>query len=131
MRTFQFSDATSHKFWNIAVKDTYYEVTFGKVGAAGQRQRKTFATAADAQAEMDKLIKEKLKKGYVETTPTASASEEESFHKALVANADDLAGWCAYADWLVEHGDPRGEFMQTQIALEDEKLTKPERAALQ
>ena len=31
MRTFQFSDATSHKFWNIEVKDTYYEVTFGVV----------------------------------------------------------------------------------------------------
>src|SRR5688572_16240861 len=80
---------------------------------------------------MDKLVKEKLKKGYVETTPTASANEEESFHKALVANPDDHAGWCAYADWLVEHDDLRGEFMQTQIALEDEKLSNAERAVLQ
>jgi uncharacterized protein (TIGR02996 family) len=130
MRTFQFSDSTSHKFWNIEVKDTYYQVKFGKVGTNGQTQRKTFATAADAQAEMDKLIKEKLKKGYVETTPTASTSEEGAFQKALVENPDDHAGWCAYADWLVEHDDPRGEFMQTQISLEDEKLSAAERTAL-
>jgi uncharacterized protein (TIGR02996 family) len=130
MRTFQFSDVKSHKFWSIEVKDTYYQVNFGKVGSAGQIQRKTFATAAEAQAEMDKLIKEKLKKGYVETTPKASISEEESFHKALVENPADLAGWCAFADYLVEHDDPRGEFMQTQIALEDEKLSKTERTAL-
>ena len=56
MRTFQFSDAKSHKFWNIEVKDTYYQVKFGKIGSAGPTQRKTFATAAAAQAEMDKLI---------------------------------------------------------------------------
>jgi hypothetical protein len=30
----------------------------------------------------------------------------------------------------MEHGDPRGEFMQTQIALEDEKLSKTERDTL-
>ncbi len=130
MRTFQFSDAKSYKFWNIEVKDTYYEVTFGKVGAAGQRQRKTFASAGEAQAEMDKLVKEKLKKGYVETTPTAAVSEEGAFQKALTENPDDHAGWCAYADWLVEHDDPRGEFMQTQIALEDENLSKAERTKL-
>ena len=56
MRTFQFSDAKSHKFWNIEVTGTYSEVTFGKVGTAGQRQRKTFATAAEAQADADRLI---------------------------------------------------------------------------
>ncbi len=52
------------------------------------------------------------------------------FEKALQANPDDLAGWCAYADYLVEQDDPRGEFMQTQIALEDESLSKDERDVL-
>ncbi len=138
MRTFEFSDATSHKFWNIEVTGTYYQVKFGKIGSNGQTQRKTFATAAEAQAEMDKLIKEKLKKGYVETTPTAMAApatitgvaEDAAFHRALTENPDDRAGWCAYADWLVEQGDPRGEFMQTQLALEDESRSKADRDAL-
>jgi uncharacterized protein (TIGR02996 family) len=131
MRTFELSDASSHKFWNIDMKDKSFTVTFGKIGTAGQVQTKTFKDAATAQAEADKLIKEKTKKGYQETTLTASASEGEAFEQALRVNPDDRAGWCAYADYLVEQGDPRGEFMQTQIALEDEKLPKTERAELQ
>lgn len=130
MRTFEFSDASSHKFWNIEVVGTYYQVRFGKIGSAGQTQRKTFATAAEAQAEVDKLAKEKLKKGYLETTPRAAASEADAFEAALRANPHDRAGWCAYADFLVEKGDPRGEFMQTQIALEDASRPKTERDAL-
>jgi uncharacterized protein (TIGR02996 family) len=130
MRTFQLSDASSHKFWNIDVSGNAFTVTYGKIGTAGQTQTKSFKDAATAQAEADKLIKEKTKKGYTETTPTASASEADAFEKTLRANPHDLAGWCAYADYLVEHGDPRGEFMQTQIALEDEKRPKKERDAL-
>jgi uncharacterized protein (TIGR02996 family) len=57
-------------------------------------------------------------------------SEAEAFEAALRDNPDDLAGWCAYADYLVEQGDPRGEFMQVQIALEDEARPKKDRAAL-
>jgi uncharacterized protein (TIGR02996 family) len=57
-------------------------------------------------------------------------SDAHAFEKALVANPDDLAGWCAYADYLVEQGDPRGEFMQVQIALEDESRPKAERERL-
>ncbi len=56
--------------------------------------------------------------------------EAEAFEAALRDNPDDLAGWCAYADYLVEQGDPRGEFMQVQIALEDEGRPKKERDAL-
>jgi uncharacterized protein (TIGR02996 family) len=130
MRTFQFSDAKSHKFWNIDVQGNAFTVTYGKIGTAGQAQTKTFKDAAAAQAEADKLVKEKTKKGYVETTPKASASEEESFVAALRKNPHDLAGWCAFADFLAEKGDPRGEFMQVQIALEDESRPKKERDAL-
>jgi predicted DNA-binding WGR domain protein len=36
MRTFQHSDAKSHKFGNIAVSDNRLTVTFGDVGAEGQ-----------------------------------------------------------------------------------------------
>src|SRR5262245_2842884 len=114
MRTFQLSDATSHKFWNIDVQGKSFTVTYGKIGTNGQLQTKTFKDAVTAQAEADKLIREKTKKGYVETTPKASApTGAEAFDKALIANSNDLAGWCALADYLVEQDDPRGEFMQT------------------
>ena len=41
-------------------------VRFGRIGTAGQSQTKSFANDAKAQHEADKLIAEKLKKGYVE-----------------------------------------------------------------
>jgi uncharacterized protein (TIGR02996 family) len=54
----------------------------------------------------------------------------EAFERALQENPDDIAGWCAFADWLQEQGDPRGEFMAVQIALEDEGRRDGERRAL-
>ncbi len=57
-------------------------------------------------------------------------SDARAFEASLVANPDDLAGWCAYADYLTEQGDPRGAFMQVQLALEDESRPKAERDRL-
>ena len=131
MRTFEFSDAKSHKFWNVAVDGASFTVTYGKIGTAGQSQTKTFPTPEKAQAEADKLVREKTGKGYVETTPKAAKSDAEKFEAALRANPDDIAGWSAFADYLTEQGDPRGEFMQAQLALEDESLAAAERKKLQ
>jgi uncharacterized protein (TIGR02996 family) len=49
---------------------------------------------------------------------------------ALAANPDDLATHMAYADHLAEQGDPRGEFIQVQIALEDPRRSAEERQRL-
>jgi predicted DNA-binding WGR domain protein len=43
-------------------------VNYGKLGTDGQTQVKTFATAEEATKAADKLIAEKTKKGYQETT---------------------------------------------------------------
>jgi uncharacterized protein (TIGR02996 family) len=120
MRTFQFSDAKSHKFWTIDVEGDGFTVTYGKVGTAGQTQTKSFPSPEKAQAEADKLVREKTGKGYVETTPRATTSVAEALEATIRAEPNDLAAWCAYADHLTEADDPRGEFMQVQIALEDE-----------
>ena len=47
-------------------------VQFGRIGTAGQSQRKEFKTAAEAKASYDKLIAEKVKKGYAETSGTTT-----------------------------------------------------------
>jgi uncharacterized protein (TIGR02996 family) len=130
MRTFQFSDAKSHKFWTIDVQGTSFTVTYGKVGTTGQSQTKTFPSPEKVQAEADKLIREKTGKGYVETTPRAHASDAEAFERAVLENPADVGPWSAYADYLTERGDPRGEFMQVQLALEDEVRSPAERKAL-
>jgi uncharacterized protein (TIGR02996 family) len=54
----------------------------------------------------------------------------EALESALVENPDDLAAHMAYADHLNEQGDPRGELIQTQLALENEGLSSKERASL-
>jgi uncharacterized protein (TIGR02996 family) len=49
---------------------------------------------------------------------------------ALAAEPDDLAAHTAYADFLTEQGDPRGEFIAVQLALEDPARSPGERNGL-
>jgi uncharacterized protein (TIGR02996 family) len=134
MRAFRYTDETSAKFWNIELKGNQFTVTFGRLGSQGQTQTKKFADAAKAKAEHDKLIREKLGKRYIETTaaaPTeAGSTTENALEKALLEDPDDLATHSAYADFLAEQGDPRGELIQVQLALEDPKRPVKERKEL-
>lgn len=66
MRRFEFSMGGSDKFWEVEVNGADLTVRFGRLGTNGQTQNKTFPSEAAAQKEYDKLIAEKLKKGYVE-----------------------------------------------------------------
>jgi uncharacterized protein (TIGR02996 family) len=133
MRTFVYSDDRSHKFWNIELKGRSFSVTFGRQGTAGQMQTKDFADEVKARKEHDKLVAEKLAKGYRETTPAASAptSLREALESALVANPDDLASHMADADYLTEQGDPRGDLIRVQLALEDTSKPASARKKLQ
>ena len=131
MRTFVFTDDKSNKFWNIDLQGTAFTVTFGKVGTKGQTQAKDFPDAAAARKAHDKLVAEKLGKGYVETTAAAAPAR-----LAAAAGAGGGAGreprrpgsHSAYADYLMEQGDPRGEFIQVQLALEDPSRPAAERS---
>jgi predicted DNA-binding WGR domain protein len=73
-RYFEFTGADSDrgtsasaKFWEVEVDGSTVVVRFGKIGATGQTTRKDFADAGAAEAELAKLIGQKVKKGYVET----------------------------------------------------------------
>jgi len=83
MRRFEFSDSTSNKFWEVDVKGKTLNVTFGKIGTQGQSKPKDFATPEKAKAEMEKLIKEKTGKKYVEVGGKAvKAAKPEAGKKA-------------------------------------------------
>lgn len=43
----------------------------------------------------------------------------DALEAALIASPDDVAVHSAYADYLLEQGDPRGEFIRLQLAAED------------
>jgi uncharacterized protein (TIGR02996 family) len=132
MRTFVHTASKSNTFWHIALTGASFTVTFGRVGTTGRTNRKDFTTAAAARAEHNRLVAEKLKKGYVETTPPVPAptTDRRAFEAALAAHPDEAAAHHAYADYLTEQDDPRGEFIQVQLALEDETRPKKERNAL-
>jgi predicted DNA-binding WGR domain protein len=77
-REFQLVEGSSKKFWAIQLAGKAFEVTFGRIGTAGQTQRKEFASAGEALKANDKLIAEKVAKGYAEVGGAAGPSQEEA-----------------------------------------------------
>jgi formylglycine-generating enzyme required for sulfatase activity/predicted DNA-binding WGR domain protein len=63
-RELVFSDGKSNKFWNIELNGSSYTITFGRVGTSGKSQEKNFDSADAAEKAFEKLVAEKLKKGY-------------------------------------------------------------------
>jgi len=65
-RRFEFVEGKSAKFWEISRDGCDVTVRFGRIGADGQTQTKTFADEAAAEAHLDKLVEQKTDKGYTE-----------------------------------------------------------------
>ncbi len=59
------TEGGSSKFWEGAVEGKNLVVRWGKIGTEGQTKTKALASAEKAEAELAKLVKEKLGKGYV------------------------------------------------------------------
>ncbi len=66
-RRFEFVGGASDKFYEVAVRNCEVTVRFGRNGAEGQTQTKTFPNAAAAQKHAASQVRSKLAKGYVET----------------------------------------------------------------
>jgi predicted DNA-binding WGR domain protein len=66
-RRFEFIGGTSAKFWSVEVDGSIVRVQFGRLGIDGQQQEKQFADPAAAAKHAEKLIAEKIRKGYSET----------------------------------------------------------------
>lgn len=63
-KRFTFSEGISNKFWEVATDGPKMIIRFGRIGTNGQTQIKTFATPEEAETEKQKMIQEKLNKGY-------------------------------------------------------------------
>ncbi|MBI3410510.1 MAG: DNA ligase [Planctomycetes bacterium] len=66
VRRFEFVDGKSEKFWEIGRTGCDVTVRFGRIGANGQTQTKSFSDEAAAVAHVNKLVEEKTEKGYKE-----------------------------------------------------------------
>jgi len=69
---FEYQDSKSYKFWQVEIEANTLNVKYGKIGTAGQEKISSFDTPEKAQKEMEKLISEKTKKGYVEKTDASA-----------------------------------------------------------
>jgi predicted DNA-binding WGR domain protein len=71
-RYFEYQDSKSYKFWQVELLETTLNIKYGKIGTAGQEKISSFDSAEKAQKELDKLIREKTQKGYVEKLQASS-----------------------------------------------------------
>ena len=76
-RRFEYRDEKSSKFWEISVAGNSFTVRYGKIGTDGQSQPKEFADAATAEKQAQKLIAEKIGKGYQEVVAETKPSTPE------------------------------------------------------
>jgi predicted DNA-binding WGR domain protein len=65
-RRLEMIEGSSSKFWEVSVEGASFTVTFGRIGTAGLSKTTDCESPAAAQAGADKLVREKLKKGYHE-----------------------------------------------------------------
>lgn len=72
MRRFEYISGRSSKFWQCEIDGNSLTIRWGRIGAPGQGQVKTFESAEKALSEQDRLAGEKLGKGYKEVS-TADA----------------------------------------------------------
>lgn len=111
MRRFEFKEGSSNKFWEVAVSGTTLTVRFGRVGANGQEKTKKFASGALAEKEQEKLIAEKVAKGYKEVGATSpgkapapgagKTAAPAAPRKSVAANGDKVSDLLARMDrWL-------------------------------
>lgn len=74
-RYFEFRDEKSHKFWEVELTGDTFTTRYGKIGTAGQASSKSYDSDDAAAKECEKLVRDKLIKGYKEGN-----SSEPLFH---------------------------------------------------
>jgi cell wall assembly regulator SMI1 len=90
-RSFRLVEGKSSKFWRVEVRGVSQTVTYGRIGTSGTSKTKEFPDAPSARAATEKLIAEKILKGYVEvgrapapkaTATTARVAMDKAWAKA-------------------------------------------------
>lgn len=130
IRRYEFKSDRSYKFWEVSVDDLSVNTRYGRIGTRGRSQSKIFDSAEAAQAHADKEAAKKKKAGYVELVKQEvkrKTNEElwnelkphEPFLESILESPDDIDQYLVYADWLLECGDPRGQFILSQLAAKD------------
>jgi uncharacterized protein (TIGR02996 family) len=132
MPRYEYTEGTSNKFWEIELTGSKYACKWGRIGGSTSMNSKDCGDAAAAKKAADKLIAEKLKKGYtlvgkakakVDAKPAKAAKaspmvpqRNAALEKAILANPEDPEPYLVLADWMQAHGEVRGELVVLQHA---------------
>ncbi len=138
MPRYEFSEGKSSKFWEIELDGESFTTKWGRIGTTGQEASKDFDSRGEAKREYDKLVAEKVKKGYALVSAGGgdappAAKSNPALEDAIRANPDDVHVYEVYGDWLQANGDARGELVAVQIGLaakQDPKLAAREKELL-
>ncbi len=87
MRRFEFSQGGSNKFWQVEQVKTTVVTQWGRIGTAGQAAAKELGTEDAARKTAEKLIAEKLAKGYVEVTASGPSKAPSAKGTDVIAAA--------------------------------------------
>jgi predicted DNA-binding WGR domain protein len=106
VRRFECVEGSASKFWEVSVDGDALSVRYGRIGSSGQTQTKSFASVARAQAEHDKLIREKTGKGYVEVDRSHASAPDRAARTrpTSVGDGPDLVGAGSSRDVAVGSG---------------------------
>lgn len=74
----EFDDGKARKFWKISLAGSTHTVNYGRIGSEGRSLTKEFDSTSKARDSFDKLVKQKLDKGYVEVGRSAKSSKKKS-----------------------------------------------------
>lgn len=66
MRRFEFIEGNQAKFWQIARRGAVVTTVSGKIGTEGKERVKEFPDYMAAEQEFDRLVRDHLRRGYVE-----------------------------------------------------------------
>jgi uncharacterized protein (TIGR02996 family) len=148
MPRYEYSEGTSNKFWDITLSGKSFTTTYGKIGSNGQTTIKSFNSDSEAKSQYEKLIAEKVKKGYIavgggdkkkgkagkadDKKPAKGAAAKaataaiaagdkrnKDLEAAIIADPSNRDAYAVYGDWLQEQGDPRGELIALHLANRD------------
>ncbi|MDO5080910.1 DUF4132 domain-containing protein [Buchananella hordeovulneris] len=97
-----FQDSKSDKFWHVQTDGTQVTVCYGRRGTAGTTKTKEYASEEAAVAEAEKLVAQKMKKGYVDdphptphrltpVAPTPPSTGKKTTKKSAKKTADEPA----------------------------------------
>ena len=65
-RRFECIAGTSSKFWEVTQQEQQVTVRYGRIGAVGQTQTKSFPSSDAARRHAQQQIDAKLRRGYIE-----------------------------------------------------------------